>query len=118
MIIVTHGGFLHYFTEDFEGAINDGTVGTGWSNTEYRTYNFDEEIEGIVTVEGNDRAPITETQDSRTRRSRDMKPLTREEQIHLKATVEFQWSKDGFQNTGGWTTDDAAKEGEEKDAKL
>ena len=36
--LVSHGGYLHYFTEDWE----DSSLfnGTGWANTEYRSYTF------------------------------------------------------------------------------
>jgi len=35
IVLVTHGGFLHFFTEDWED--KDLYSGTGWANTEYRT---------------------------------------------------------------------------------
>lgn len=95
IVVVTHGGFLHYFTEDFEGAVNDGTVGTGWSNTEFRSYIFvgkDGEVEG-------DRASIAETKESRERRGRGgVKVLSRGEQMKLKAAAEAEWNQKGFQN--------------------
>lgn len=50
--------FLHYLTEDWGG---DGTFyGTGWDNTEFRSYTFVEE-------EG-DNAAIVETEASKARR--------------------------------------------------
>lgn len=38
VVAVTHGGFLHYMTEDWAG--HNPIAGTGWFNTEYRTYEF------------------------------------------------------------------------------
>lgn len=51
--------FLHFLTEDWAG---DGSpAGTGWANTEFRSYVFLEEEEG-----GN--ATIVETEESKARR--------------------------------------------------
>lgn len=36
VVCVLHGGFLHYLTEDWKGT--GDFPGTGWSNTECRTY--------------------------------------------------------------------------------
>jgi broad specificity phosphatase PhoE len=118
MVVVTHGGFLHYFTEDFEGAVNDGTVGTGWHNTEFRSFNFVGEAEASKAVngeaQGDDRASIVETQESRTRRRPGSIPLTKEEQLRLRAAAEKEWSKSGYQNK-----EDSDGEGEEEQvAKL
>lgn len=120
VVAVTHGGFLHYFTEDFEGAINDGTVGTGWQNTEFRTYVFKEsggsEVNGVKGLGGEgdgDRAEITETRESRMRRKRGSLILTREEQMRLKALAEREWSKDGYQNS-----DDSEGEGEGEEEEV
>lgn len=66
------GGFLHYFTEDF--AAMDKFLGTGWANTEFRSYTFD--------THDADNAHLIETQESRQRR--DQKPLDREEKTNLK----------------------------------
>jgi broad specificity phosphatase PhoE len=41
IVLVTHGGLLHYLTEDWEGAVQG--MGTGWANTELRSYNFVDE---------------------------------------------------------------------------
>ncbi|KAI0541979.1 histidine phosphatase superfamily [Xylaria digitata] len=38
VVLVTHGGILHFITEDWSG-LNPGR-GTGWENTEYRSYEF------------------------------------------------------------------------------
>ncbi|RMZ83165.1 hypothetical protein DV738_g1157, partial [Chaetothyriales sp. CBS 135597] len=38
IVVVTHGGFLHYFTNDWENAAVE--IGTGWMNCETRSYTF------------------------------------------------------------------------------
>ncbi|KAH8816068.1 phosphoglycerate mutase family protein-like protein [Xylogone sp. PMI_703] len=92
IVVVTHGGFLHYFTEDWEG--HDGFLGTGWQNTEFRSYNF-------VVQDGDGEedkgASLVETAESRKRRNGKEIPLTREEQINLRRVAEKQWSDFGFQ---------------------
>lgn len=40
IVVVTHGGFLHYLTEDHHD--KGKFPGTGWANTEFRSYHFDE----------------------------------------------------------------------------
>ncbi|EDN10066.1 phosphoglycerate mutase [Histoplasma capsulatum] len=69
IVVVSHGGFLHYFTEDWQ----DSTLyqGTGWRNTEYRTFTFTsstdrDDLYGRP-VDG-DNASLVETCESRTRR--------------------------------------------------
>ncbi|KAH0614634.1 uncharacterized protein H6S33_000270 [Morchella sextelata] len=59
VVAVLHGAFLHYLTEDWAG---DGSFpGTGWSNTEFRSYTFKDE-------EG-DNATLVETKESHERRT-------------------------------------------------
>ncbi|KAK2735014.1 hypothetical protein FQN57_001390 [Myotisia sp. PD_48] len=67
--IVSHGGFLHYFTEDWQ----DSTLyqGTGWANTEFRTYHFTDAVHDddlLGNKHGVDNASVVETMDSRKRR--------------------------------------------------
>jgi broad specificity phosphatase PhoE len=87
IVVVTHGGFLHYFTEDWVG--HDQFVGTGWANTEYRSYEFVSDVD-----EG---ASLQETSESRTRRLGKEIPLTADEQRELRATAEKGWQASGFQ---------------------
>ncbi|KAF3903207.1 hypothetical protein ABW20_dc0102298 [Dactylellina cionopaga] len=47
IIVVTHGGFLHYITEDWESY--DELMGTGWGNTDWRTYTI-REVDGVVQM--------------------------------------------------------------------
>jgi len=59
VVVVLHGGFLHYLTEDW---VDYGNLpGIGWRNTEFRSYTF---------VDGDeDNASIIETDESKQRRS-------------------------------------------------
>lgn len=159
IVVVTHGGFLHYFTQDWQDTHkNDGTpsagnthhhrprrrsdtsstkplviprhtrsrseigerhhhhhhhhhhnldkldhpssshhphkqhhhphshrvAGTGWANTEYRSYNFGF-IDGAVS--------LVETSESRKRRVGDDKPLSKEEQKNLQRARQQQWAE-------------------------
>jgi len=86
VVVVTHGGYLHYFTEDWEGA--ERGTGTGWENTEFRSYEF---------VEGSEGASLSETRESRERRRGTEKGLTVDEQRELRASREREWKECGFQ---------------------
>ena len=85
---VTHGGFLHFLTQDYAGMSLE--KGTGWDNTEYRTYEFvhpekDEDEE----------ARLREVKASwRRRRDSHEKGLTETEQRELRAVVEDAISKE------------------------
>ena len=87
IVVVTHGGFLHYFTEDWDG--HEKFTGTGWANTEVRSYEF---VTGAE--EG---ASLMETRESRLRRLGREIPLTRDEQRELRASAEKGWQESGFQ---------------------
>lgn len=74
------GGFLHYFTEDWSD--NARFVGTGWNNTEYRSYTFSQHQP--------EEAHLIETPESRSRRKQEEetnKDLSKEEDVNLKRTV-------------------------------
>lgn len=93
IVVVTHGAMLHYLTEDWAGsekfsgllptltAIWHSLIrpGTGWANTEYRTYTFD--------PASGSRASLVETQESITRRRGLEKPLGEAEQRNLPRTA-------------------------------
>ncbi|PGH14303.1 hypothetical protein AJ79_03125 [Helicocarpus griseus UAMH5409] len=102
IVLVSHGGFLHYFTEDWEDSTlyqvtkmppspNNYTnirpsptyPGTGWRNTEYRTFAFtdtvdEEDFYGHRT--DSDNASIVETAESRTRRGKPAEGPSRAQQ--------------------------------------
>jgi broad specificity phosphatase PhoE len=90
IVVVTHGGYLHYFTEDWEG--NNQFTGTGWANTEYRSYEF--------VDAGDESASLAETRSSRLARKGKEIPLSADEQRELKAAAEREWRESGFQSEG------------------
>jgi len=91
IVVVTHGGYLHYFTEDWDG--HEKFTGTGWENTEWRSYEF---VDGSGRDEG---ASLKETRESRVRRTGNETPLTEDEQRELRASAEREWSDSGFQGS-------------------
>ncbi|KAL9005682.1 MAG: hypothetical protein Q9188_001541 [Gyalolechia gomerana] len=112
IVVVTHGGLLHYLTGDWSGAgkfqgkgkepllcrikkklfpFAYGTryIGTGWENVEFRSYRF---------VDGDDEnASMKETQQSRQRRGNKDKPLTKEEKVQLRETAAKTWEEQGYE---------------------
>ncbi|KAJ5513539.1 Histidine phosphatase superfamily clade-1 [Penicillium fimorum] len=91
IVMVTHGGFLHYFTEDWE----DNSL-----HRLYRTFTFTEEIytddlEGYP-LDG-DNASLEETSDSRQRRGKTGPMPSREEQKTLYKNGIQGWDDQGLQ---------------------
>ncbi|KAK4248537.1 histidine phosphatase superfamily [Corynascus novoguineensis] len=78
--VVTHGGFLHFLTQDWDGMNPD--AGTGWANTEWRSYEFVEEEDS----EGE--ARLRETEASWRRRRGSATALTETEQMEMRCAVE------------------------------
>ena len=110
IVVVTHGGLLHHLTEDWIGSDHvAGTVyslpkalvnraeyyyqksGTGWANTEYRSYTFDPSRTAT--------ASLIEIEESRIRRRGNEKPLSEAEQRNLRVTAEKEWEKHGYTKT-------------------
>ncbi|KAJ5379469.1 phosphoglycerate mutase-like protein [Penicillium cosmopolitanum] len=90
IVVVSHGGFLHFLTDDWE----DGNKfeGTGWANTELRTYEFVPQKED---PENNDNASIQETMESRQRRGKyDSRP-TPDYQKGLYTVMLQAWEEQG-----------------------
>ncbi|KAK4175288.1 histidine phosphatase superfamily [Triangularia setosa] len=89
IVAVTHGGFLHFLTEDFEGV--DYGRGTGWANTEWRTYEVEKKDDGEVR--------LRETGESWRRRRGSRGGLTETEQMELRAAfagaVEREFGTEG-----------------------
>lgn len=78
--VVTHGGFLHFLTQDWDGMRAD--VGTGWQNTEWRSYEFVDEM-------GSDgEARLRETRVSFRGRRGSATGLTETEQRELRCVVQ------------------------------
>ncbi|KAK5131217.1 hypothetical protein LTR08_001186 [Meristemomyces frigidus] len=91
IVLVAHGGFLHYLTEDWAGS--DRLCGTGWSNTEFRSYTF------AAPSNNNDPASdahLVETPSSRQRRRGDPTAPDREEQAQLKRAAVREWGAQGY----------------------
>lgn len=94
IVMVTHGGFLHYFTEDWE----DSTLyqGTGWANTEFRTYQFTDAIDKEdlygLPLDG-DNASLVELLDSRKRRGVPGEPGSREQQKQFFVQAMTGWEE-------------------------
>ncbi|KAH6956947.1 hypothetical protein HG530_002475 [Fusarium avenaceum] len=82
IVVVSHGGFLHFMTDDWYG-VPEGTA-TGWANCEYRSYQF-------ADPTGDDEdAALLETKESWQRRQGDAKPLTITEQRQLRPVAQKQ----------------------------
>lgn len=109
IVVVTHGGLLHYFTEDWTDsgtfigkndpprfsvgfALTD-PVGTGWMNTEFRSYHFIDAVE----EDEEDNASMMETAESSRRRKGKEMPLTKAERLQLRETAQKTWENQGLQ---------------------
>ncbi|EKG11514.1 Histidine phosphatase superfamily clade-1 [Macrophomina phaseolina MS6] len=84
VVVVTHGGLLHTFTQDWSGYDKYG--GTGWANTEYRTYSF---VPGT-----GDEARLLETPESRA--ARGASAFSDAENLKMEAKAEKDWAAQGF----------------------
>jgi len=71
--------------------MNNRHAGTGWANTEFRSYTFDPSTCG---GSGNGNASLVETPESLKRRAGTEKPLGKEEQKNLQRTAGLQKAKD------------------------
>ena len=78
IVLVSHGGFLHYFTGDWEDAAL--MPGTGWTNCESRRYVFEEG----VGSEGDAEARLVETGESRRGRWKGGEMVGKERQEETK----------------------------------
>ncbi|KAL1976225.1 hypothetical protein VTN31DRAFT_2507 [Thermomyces dupontii] len=96
IVLVTHGGILHYITEDWEDY--SAYQGTGWTNAEYRTFKFSdtlhkEDLEG-KPLEDSDDATLVETPESRQRRGQTPEPPSREEMRALYRKGLEEWTEE------------------------
>ncbi|KAL4953298.1 histidine phosphatase superfamily [Aspergillus filifer] len=98
IVMVSHGGVLHYFTEDWEDSSQ--FQGTGWTNTEYRTYTFSSSVD-MDDLEGrkldSDNASLIETVESRERRGKKGAMADREKQKELYKQGVEGWNAQGLQ---------------------
>ncbi|KAI9827282.1 MAG: hypothetical protein M1832_005420 [Thelocarpon impressellum] len=76
IVLVTHGGFLHYITEDWTDS--NKFQGTGWANVEFRSFAF---------ADGDDdSASLVETAESRQRRRGAETPMGATERMEFFET--------------------------------
>jgi hypothetical protein len=87
-VLVTHGGFLHFFTKDWEDSSKN--EGTAWKNTEWRSYEF-------ADLE-DEEARLVETESSRLRRGKVGSGSSREEQEQFYREAMEAWERRGLQN--------------------
>lgn len=90
IVLVTHGGFLHYFTEDWEDSFQ--FPGTGWRNCETRTYTFEAGLEDDTDGD----ARLMETVESRRRRGKINPAFGREQQPELFELAMQSWENQGL----------------------
>ena len=93
LVLVTHGGYLHYFTGDWEDA--SAGLGTGWKNCETRSYNFENSVAGSDAE-----AKIIETEQSRTRRGKTSPMPSWAQQNVLEEQAMQGWADAGLQVLG------------------
>jgi hypothetical protein len=91
IVLVTHGGFLHYLTDDWEDA--DSHPGTGWYNCETRAYVF----ESQVWSDSDGEAWLVETRESRSRRGKDHPMYKKKDQAKLFTAAMESWEGQGLQ---------------------
>ncbi|KAF5586132.1 histidine phosphatase superfamily clade-1 [Fusarium subglutinans] len=77
IVVVTHGCFLHFFTDDWVNSVNPD--GTDWANAEVRSY--------TISHDNSEGPVLCETRESRERRGVEPVPPTREEQLELRQTA-------------------------------
>jgi len=91
IMLVTHGGYLHYFTDDWEDS--NKYYGTGWLNTEARAYEY------VLGVDGtDDEAALHETLESRAKRGKDTPRMTKDQQEALFHAGHQAWDEQGLGN--------------------
>lgn len=94
--VVTHGGFLHYLTQDWEGY--NKAQGTGWTNCEYRTYCF--------KSADDENASLIETEESIERRSKTQKLSREMDKAQFMDAAIREWESEVFPGPGKKGKDD------------
>lgn len=92
IVLVAYGGFMHYFSEDWENSA--GFPGTGWVNCETRAYAFEYDINNDKDVD----AHVVETMESRHRRGLDQPMISKDKQGELFVRTMQAWEDQGLQN--------------------
>lgn len=91
VVLVAHGGWMHYFTGDWEGAWEG--AGTGWLNCEVREFVFEGDLMGSEDCE----ARLVETGESRRRRGKIGPMAGKEKQAEFFELAMRSWGKQGLQ---------------------
>lgn len=91
VVLVSHGGYLHFFTDDWEDSWH--RHGTGWSNCETRSYVFEHDLNADVDAE----ARLTETMESRQKRGKTHPMYPRECQPELFNLAMEHWESQGLE---------------------
>jgi len=91
IVLVTHGGYLHHFTEDWEDS--NKYSGTGWLNTEARAYEY---VSGVDST--SDEAVLLETPDSRAKRGKVTLEFAKDKQEALFHAGNQGWENQGLGN--------------------
>lgn len=91
LVLVTHGCFLHFLTEDWDDA--ERANGTGWSNCETRSYIF----ETSAMSDDDTEASLVETIESRRRRGRLHALYSKERQAEMFGKAMDFWEASGLQ---------------------
>lgn len=92
IVLVAHGGYMHYITDDWEESSK--FLGTGWENCECRTYTFESDF----TADNDDQAYLLETMESRKRRGKEYPMHAHEKQKELFLASMQAWEDQGLQN--------------------
>lgn len=95
IVLVAHGGYLHYFTDDWEHS--NKYHGTGWKNCEFRSFVFEND-------NSDPDARIIETMESRKNRGLDYPTHSKDKQEELFQKSMQNWEGEGFVNASkiGW----------------
>lgn len=90
VVLVTHGGILHFVTEDYDGVVME--KGTGWENTEIRSYEF---VDPTYQDPG---ASLKENQSSWRQRRGSVIKLTETEQRELRVAFQNRLEEERIKN--------------------
>jgi broad specificity phosphatase PhoE len=107
IVLVTHGGYLHYLTHDWEDA--DKWLGTGWDNTEYRPFIFEKEFESDEDPE----AYIVETMENRMMRGKDYPVMSHAQNDEMFEKMLLGWEMQGLKNSKAEAEAEAKESGQE-----
>jgi broad specificity phosphatase PhoE len=91
IVLVSHGGFLHFFTDDWEDAAR--YPGTGWTNCEAREYVFEDD----VRADSDGEPRLVETMESRNKRGKTGLVHDGKQQRELFRLAMEGWGKQGLQ---------------------